>query len=200
MCAGLIRTWVIILTLEKQPNRPTKLYCIFWIVLWSMHFYNITSLSQNQNTELFAWDWEGMDHWKPYHRYVQFRQCSISSERTSSLGTQNRPFQRDCKGIKIKHEKTVVASQRKKYPARQCSVYATHKKRSEIRYVCKFCIVPLHRVLVLRFHFVNYYWTTDMQFSYNSAPKHHLGLQNIGKVAPCLRVLTVRKISRSWGI
>jgi len=33
---------------------------------------------------------------------------------------------------------------KKKYPTRQCKVCAAHKKRSETRYICKFC-VPLHK-------------------------------------------------------
>jgi len=34
---------------------------------------------------------------------------------------------------------------KKKYPARQCKVCAAHKKRSETRYICKFCVFPLHK-------------------------------------------------------
>jgi len=34
---------------------------------------------------------------------------------------------------------------KKKYPARRCKVCAAHKKRSETRYICKFCVVPLHK-------------------------------------------------------
>jgi hypothetical protein len=33
---------------------------------------------------------------------------------------------------------------KKKYP-RQCKVCAAHKKQSETRNICKFCIVPLHK-------------------------------------------------------
>ena len=33
----------------------------------------------------------------------------------------------------------------KKYPVRQCKVCAAHKKRSATRYICKFCVVPLHK-------------------------------------------------------
>ena len=32
-----------------------------------------------------------------------------------------------------------------KYPSRQCKVCAARKKRSETRYICKFCVVPLHK-------------------------------------------------------
>jgi len=34
---------------------------------------------------------------------------------------------------------------KKKYPTRQCKVCAAHKKRSETRCICKFCIVSLHK-------------------------------------------------------
>jgi hypothetical protein len=34
---------------------------------------------------------------------------------------------------------------KRKYPARGCNVCATHKKRSETRYTCEFCVVPLHK-------------------------------------------------------
>jgi hypothetical protein len=33
----------------------------------------------------------------------------------------------------------------KKYPVRQCRVYSVHKKWNETRYVCEFCVVPLHK-------------------------------------------------------
>ena len=34
---------------------------------------------------------------------------------------------------------------KKKYPVRQCRVCSAHKKRSETRYICEFCVVPLHK-------------------------------------------------------
>jgi len=34
---------------------------------------------------------------------------------------------------------------KRKYPARQCKVCAAHKKRSETRNICKFCVVLLHK-------------------------------------------------------
>jgi len=34
---------------------------------------------------------------------------------------------------------------KKKYPARQRKVCAAHKKRSETGYICKFCVVQLHK-------------------------------------------------------
>jgi len=45
-----------------------------------------------------------------------------------------------------KLEKIVAGGEgKKKYPARQCKVCAVCKKHSETRYICKFCIVPLHK-------------------------------------------------------
>ena len=34
---------------------------------------------------------------------------------------------------------------KKQYPTRQRNVCAAHKKLSETRYICKFCVVPLHK-------------------------------------------------------
>jgi hypothetical protein len=34
---------------------------------------------------------------------------------------------------------------KKKYPVRQCRVCSVHKKRSETRYICEYCVVPLHK-------------------------------------------------------
>jgi len=43
-------------------------------------------------------------------------------------------------------EKTVGSEQgKRKYPGRRCHVCAAHKRRSETRYICKFCLVPLHK-------------------------------------------------------
>ena len=37
---------------------------------------------------------------------------------------------------------------KKKYPVRQCTLYSTHKKWSETRYICEFCVVPLHKAVL----------------------------------------------------
>jgi hypothetical protein len=34
---------------------------------------------------------------------------------------------------------------KKKYPVRQCRVCSAHKKRSETRCICEYCVVPLHK-------------------------------------------------------
>ena len=45
-----------------------------------------------------------------------------------------------------KLEKIVAGGDgKKKYPARQCKLCAAHRKLYETRYICKFCIVLLHK-------------------------------------------------------
>jgi len=45
-----------------------------------------------------------------------------------------------------KLEKIVSGGEgKRKNPARQGKVCAAHKMRSETRYICKFCVVPLHK-------------------------------------------------------
>ena len=47
---------------------------------------------------------------------------------------------------------------KRKYPAMRCHVCATHKKRSETRYICKFCLVPLHKgECFQRYHTLKHY-------------------------------------------
>jgi hypothetical protein len=64
-------------------------------------------------------------------------------------GPQTRPSGQAIRGLQNhKLEKIVAFSQGKqKYPAGQCRVCTAHKTHSEI---CKFCHVPLHKVLALR--------------------------------------------------
>jgi len=50
-----------------------------------------------------------------------------------------------------KLEKIVGGGEGKRtYPARQCKMCVAHKKRSETRYICKFCVVSLHKGSYLR--------------------------------------------------
>jgi len=47
---------------------------------------------------------------------------------------------------------------KRKYPARRCHVCAADKKRSETRYICKFCLVPLHKgECFQRYHTLQHY-------------------------------------------
>jgi hypothetical protein len=59
----------------------------------------------------------------------------------------NRTHQADCGDFRLhKFVKMFADGEgKKKYPARQCKVCAIHKKRSESRYICKFCVVLLHK-------------------------------------------------------
>ena len=58
-----------------------------------------------------------------------------------------------------KRLKTVCGGEgKRKYPSRQCKVCAAHKKRSETRYICKFCVVPFHKGSCFeRYHSVTNY-------------------------------------------
>jgi hypothetical protein len=65
---------------------------------------------------------------------------------------------------------------KKKYPARQCKMYAACKKRSETRNICKFCIVLLHKGSCFeKYHSVTNY----MQFLQSQAQEHNLLCQTV---------------------
>ena len=66
---------------------------------------------------------------------------------------------------KHKLDKTVASGKSKYYPARQFKVCAAHKKQSETRYICKFCIVPLHKGSSFeKYHSIRNCYTLYMQF------------------------------------
>jgi hypothetical protein len=47
---------------------------------------------------------------------------------------------------------------RKKYPASHCKVCAAREKESETSYICKFCIVPFHKLSFFeKYHSVRKY-------------------------------------------
>jgi hypothetical protein len=56
-------------------------------------------------------------------------------------------------------EKIVKSEEgKRKYPARRCYDCATHKKRSETRYICKFCLLQLHKgECFQRYHTLKHY-------------------------------------------
>jgi hypothetical protein len=44
------------------------------------------------------------------------------------------------------------------YPARQCYVCTVHKKKCQTRYICEFCVVPLHKgECFQRYHTLKYF-------------------------------------------
>jgi len=54
----------------------------------------------------------------------------------------------------------IVGSERgkRKYSDRRCHVCAAHKQRSETQYICKFCLVPLHKgECFQRYHTLKHY-------------------------------------------
>ena len=97
----------------------------------------------------------------------------------------------------------IVGSERgeRKYPARRCHVCAAHKQRSETRYICKFCLVPLHKGECFQRYFLKISVHRNSQRIYYKFLKKHsikveLHCLNPGNVhlndlkAPVLNVLT----------
>jgi hypothetical protein len=72
--------------------------------------------------------------------------------------------------------------QGKKYPARQGKGSAEHKKQSETTYICKFCIVPLHKGSCFeRYHSPSNYWNLYVQFLPYWVQEFHLYCQMVTK-------------------
>jgi len=71
----------------------------------------------------------------------------LPEKQTTPRGPKQDPPCRLSGDFRIhKLEKIVGGGEgKRKYPARQCKVCAAHKKRSETRYICKICVVPLHK-------------------------------------------------------
>jgi len=82
-----------------------------------------------------------------------------------------------------KLEKTVGGREGKmKYPARQCKVCAAHKRQSETRNICKFCVVPLYKGSCFeKYHSVTNYLTIYIQFLKSRAQEHNLQCQTVSK-------------------
>jgi len=69
--------------------------------------------------------------------------CQRSKQHQGGL---HRTRQADSGDFRIhKLEKIDGGEGKRKYPARPSKVCAAYKKRSETRYICKFCIVPVHK-------------------------------------------------------
>jgi hypothetical protein len=83
-----------------------------------------------------------------------------------------------------KLEKIVAGGEeRKKYPARQCKLCAAPKKRSETRYICKFCVGLLHNGFCFqKYHSVMNYYTFYMQYLQSGAQMHNLQCQTVSKI------------------
>jgi len=71
----------------------------------------------------------------------------LPEKQTTPRGPKQDPPGRLSSDFRIDKLKKIVGGGegKRKYPARPCKVCAAHKKRSETRYICKFCIVPLHK-------------------------------------------------------
>jgi hypothetical protein len=71
---------------------------------------------------------------------------------------------------------------KEKYPARQCDGCAEHKKGSETAYICKFCVVPLHKGPCFeRYHSLRNYWKLYVQFLQYWVQEFHLYCQIVTK-------------------
>jgi len=70
----------------------------------------------------------------------------LPEKQTTPRGPKQNPPGRLSSDFRIHRlEKIGGGEGKKKYPARQYKVCVAHKKRSETRYICKFCFVPLHK-------------------------------------------------------
>jgi hypothetical protein len=70
----------------------------------------------------------------------------LSEKQTQTWPKQDQPSRLSGEFRIHKLEKMFAGGDgRKKYPARQCKVCASHKKRSETKYICKLCIVLLRK-------------------------------------------------------
>jgi hypothetical protein len=76
----------------------------------------------------------------------------LPEKQTTPRVPKKDPQGRLCGDFRIhKHEQIYGGGEgNKKYPARHCKVCAAHKKRSETRSMCKFCVFRLTKGLVLR--------------------------------------------------
>jgi hypothetical protein len=67
-----------------------------------------------------------------------------SSEKQTHQGGLNRTLQADCPAISdYTNWKNLLVLEKKTDSARQCKMFVAPKKRSENRYICTFCFVPL---------------------------------------------------------
>ena len=89
---------------------------------------------------------------RPWISEVQNRSDSNSDDlelpekQTSPRGPKQDPPGRLSGDFRMhKLEKIGDGEGKRKYPARPYKVCAVHKKQTEPRYICKFCVVPLHR-------------------------------------------------------
>jgi hypothetical protein len=89
---------------------------------------------------------------------------------------------------------------KKKYPGRQCKGCAEHKKRSEITYICKSYVVPLHKGSFLeKYHSLRNYWNLYEQFLQYWVQEFHLYCQIITKNPFRRFTFKVCEMSRNWG-
>jgi len=93
-------------------------------------------------------------------------------------GSLNRTSQADSLGIWANTNWKIS----KKYPARQCTVCTAQKKQSETTYICKFCIVLLHKVSCYeKYHSIRNCQPLFMKFLQYWGQEYHLYSQLVSK-------------------
>jgi hypothetical protein len=102
---------------------------------------------------------------------------------------------------KHKLDKIVAGGQgMKKYPARQCRGCAEHKKRNETTYVCKFCVVPLHKGSYFeRYHSLRNCWNLYVHLLQYWVQEFRLYRQIVTKNPFRGFTFKVCKMSGNWG-
>ena len=98
-------------------------------------FFVYSTLNTNEVKELRAWVGKVLDIGSPESKWVKFWWLSIARE--GGLNRTHRWFLNTQTWKKCWQR----GGGKKKYPARQCTVCAAHKKRS----IWKYCVVPIHK-------------------------------------------------------
>jgi len=110
----------------------------------------------------------------------------LSEKQTTPRGPKQDPPGRLSGDFGIqKLEKIVVGGGgegKRKYPARHCKVCAARKKRSETGYICKLCIVLLHKGSCFeKYDSVTNYQTIYRQFLQSGAQERNIQCQTVCK-------------------
>jgi hypothetical protein len=67
----------------------------------------------------------------------------LPEKQTTPRWPKQDPPGRLSRDFRIQKLGKIAGGGKKKYSARQCKMFFAPKKRSETRYICKFCLVPL---------------------------------------------------------
>jgi hypothetical protein len=125
-----------------------------------------------------------------------------SEKRPTTRGPSENPLGR-LSGNFSKHKlgKIVGGGQgKKKYPVRQCRVCSVHKKQSETRYICEFCVVALHKGSCFeKYHTLKHYQAIRVLKTPSDITMHELQLRNISRNILLFKSFNALKMSENWG-